>query len=76
MHRIDQRQVNRDRQERDRRREALGTLLDVLGRNQMKSACEEVDMWIDLGGFGNDILNARMRAADHQHEAISRVDGQ
>jgi hypothetical protein len=39
----------------------------------MKPARDEVDMWVDLGGFGNDALNARMRTANYQHDAIRRA---
>src|SRR5258707_11885974 len=58
--------------------QCCGNLFDsgVLGRYQMKPARDEVDMWVDLGGFGNDALNARMRTANYQHDAIRRVDGQ
>ena len=48
----------------------------VLGHHQMKPARDEVNVRIDLRGFGNDALNARMRTANHQYDAIRRVDGQ
>src|ERR1700733_4089171 len=36
--------------------QCCGNLFDglILGRYQMKPARDEVDMWVDLGGFGND----------------------
>jgi hypothetical protein len=45
----------------------------VLRHHQMKSPRDEVDMRIDLRGFGDDVLNARMRTANHQHDAVGRL---
>ena len=47
----------------------------VLGCYQLESARDEVNVRIDRGCFGNDGLDARVRTANQQHDAVGRVDG-
>jgi hypothetical protein len=58
--------------------QARGSFFDyrVLGCYQVESARDEVNVRIDLGRFGNDVLDARVRTANHQHDTFGRVDGQ
>src|SRR5207244_6176713 len=44
--------------------------------NQVKSSGDEVNVRIDLGSFGNDGLYSRMRTANHQYDALRRVNGE
>ena len=55
-----------------------GYLFDsrVLRDNQVKSSGDEVNVRIDLGSFGNDGLYSRMRTANHQYDALRRVNGE
>src|SRR3984893_18926968 len=48
----------------------------VLSHDQVKSARDEVNVRIDLRRFGNDGLDSRMRARDHQYDPVRRIDGQ
>ena len=50
-----------------------GDLLDhrILSHHQVKPASEEVNVRIDLGRLSHDRLDARMRAAHHQHDAVA-----
>ena len=47
----------------------------VLRYYQVESARDKVNVRIDLGRFGNDGLDARVRTTNHQHDAVARVDG-
>ena len=56
----------------------VGNLLDdwILRYHQAEPASNKVNVRIDLGRLSNYGLNAGVRAAHHQHQAVRRVDGQ
>ena len=39
----------------------------------MKSAGDEVDALVDRGGGFHDLIDSRMRAADHEHDALRGI---
>ena len=44
--------------------------------HEVKSAGNELNPRIDGGRRGNDLVDSRMRASDHDHEAFWRIDSQ
>jgi hypothetical protein len=42
----------------------------------VEAARDEVDARIDRGHRLDDVVDARMRAADHEHHAVGRIEGQ
>jgi hypothetical protein len=56
----------------------VGNLLDdwVLSRHQVEPAGEKVNVRINLDCLSNNSLDAGMRAAHHENDAVRRINGQ